>query len=226
MIFELNTLTMKITPSFVLIVLLFCLGHSRIITHQTAPPSVDHSQMVNVNELTSISNLEANNWILGSISRDEYYAKRFAITKKYNTSLCPLDKPYVLAGSIDCAQCPPNAPIFVLENDTCVACPTGETYSQTTNQCVNKDQPAPIPPSPSTTPSNAALADTTKFVNITNLDANNWVLGNLTLDQYHQKRFLLTKTQNTSLCPVGAPYVLKGKTACEQCPSSTPIFSL
>lgn len=70
------------------------------------------------------------------------------------------------------------------------------------------------------------IANVINNANITNLQGGNWVLGNLTLNDYYLQRFKITTSQNTSLCPEQTPYVLKGKTICEQCPIATPIFSL
>ena len=72
----------------------------------------------------------------------------------------------------------------------------------------------------------SVLANATNFANISNLDARNWVLGNLTLQGYYSKRFDITTKQNTVQCPVSTPYVLKGKKDCEQCPKTAPVFSL
>lgn len=71
-----------------------------------------------------------------------------------------------------------------------------------------------------------AIANVLNNTNITNLQGGNWVLGNLTLNDYYMQRFKITAAQNTALCPLATPYVLKGKTICEQCPIATPIFSL
>lgn len=95
-----------------LLLTLFCIIHAKLLPHDSATP--EHDQLVNVKALANISNLAADNWVLGSISIDQYYSRRFNTTKNYNTSLCPLDKPFVLAGSTTCAQCPTAKPIFVL----------------------------------------------------------------------------------------------------------------
>jgi hypothetical protein len=83
----------------------------------------------------NVSNLDASNWIMGNMTMDEYNLKRFEISKKQNTSLCPINTPYVLKGKTTCEQCPPATPIFVLANDSCVGCAAGEYFNKSTNQC-------------------------------------------------------------------------------------------
>ena len=71
----------------------------------------------------NITNLDEGNWILGNITIEQYYAKRFDITTHQNSSQCSKETPYVMAGSSGCEQCPADKPIFVLENSTCIRCP-------------------------------------------------------------------------------------------------------
>jgi len=46
------------------------------------------------------------------------------------------------------------------------------------------------------------LADLTKSINISNLNADNWVLGNLTMEQYESNRFNIIKANSVIQCPV------------------------
>lgn len=104
-----------------LLLLLLAISNSKLTQHHfDSTIGSKHDQLVDVNSLTSITNLAANNWILGSLTQDQYYAKRFLITKNHNTSLCSLDHPFVLKGTTTCAQCPLSTPIFNLETEKCV----------------------------------------------------------------------------------------------------------
>lgn len=160
------------------------------------------------------------------MTQDEYDAKRFAISSQHNITLCPLSAPYVLKGTTTCQQCPAKTPIFVLANDTCIGCSAGEFFNNKTNQCENINQTTPIKPNATTPSSNGGLVDAKQFTNVTNLDANNWIMGNMTQDEYDAKRFAISSQHNTSLCPLSKPFVLKGTTVCQQCPPATPIFVL
>lgn len=174
--------------------------------------------LVNATNFANISSLDAGNWVLGNLTLEGYYMKRFEITTKQNTVQCPLLTPYVLKGKKDCEQCPKTAPIFSLENDTCIPCPSGETFNDTTQQCQNSSATTPTPTVPQTTPVKSSddliLADTLGYANITNLDGKGWILGNLTFQQYYQKRFEITKRKNTTLCPKQTPFVIAGSTGC------------
>jgi hypothetical protein len=120
---------------------------------------------------------------LGKYTQEQYYSKRFEITKKYNTALCPINKPFVIAGTTACAQCPENAPIFDLSDDTCKNCAVGEKYNQNLSICENINRTSVAATSPNNaSPTLGSLSRSTGATNISNLEANNWVLGNLTKD--------------------------------------------
>jgi hypothetical protein len=87
--FKLNIFRMKTSPSFLLIIVLLTIGHCRLISHHEESLKNEHQQIVNVKPFSNISNLAANNWILGNMTLDQYNEKRFEITKNFNTSLCP-----------------------------------------------------------------------------------------------------------------------------------------
>jgi hypothetical protein len=76
-----------------------------------------------------------NNWILGKDTLEQYYAKRLESTKKYNTTLCPVDKPFVILGTTACDQCPGNTPIFDLTEEKCKSCASGEKYNANLSIC-------------------------------------------------------------------------------------------
>jgi hypothetical protein len=116
---------------------------------------------------------------------DQYYTKRFEITKAVNTVLCPISAPFVLSGQTACQQCPLKTPLFSLEDDKCISCPQGEIYNSQSYQCQNPN--ATQPPktnltSPTPSLPSQPLSDTSEFTNISNLDAGNWVLGDITLE--------------------------------------------
>lgn len=49
----------------------------------------------------------------------------------------------------------------------------------------------------------------------------------MTIDEYNQRRFNITKNYNTTQCNITTPYVIDGALgACEQCPPDRPIFVL
>lgn len=107
-----------------LMTLLF-VSNGRMVLHYNSKSSANHDQIVNVKEFANIANLDANNWVLGNTTLDEYYSKRFEIVKNSNTSQCPIATPFVFQGSNDCQACPESTPIFSLSNDTCIPCPKG-----------------------------------------------------------------------------------------------------
>jgi hypothetical protein len=104
---------------------IFFAANGKVVLHYSAQSSLNHDQIVNVKEFANITNLDANNWVLGDMTLDDYYAKRFEIIKNSNTSQCPLETPFVLKGHKDCQACPESAPLFSLSNDTCIPCLNG-----------------------------------------------------------------------------------------------------
>ena len=54
------------------------------------------------------------------------------------------------------------------------------------------------------------LIDVSDFINVTNLDGDSWIYGNLTEKEYDLLRFEITSKHNTSLCDENAPYVIAG----------------
>lgn len=202
------------------------LAASSRILHDSAP----HHDVVIANVLNNanVTNLQGGNWVLGNLTLSDYYQQRFRITTSQNTSLCPPETPYVLKGKAICEQCPVATPIFSLETEACQPCPPGEAFSEQAMQCQDPKaaQAAAKGNNKSVPLTSSPLADTKNYKNISNLVGGNWVLGSLTLEQYYAKRFEISTHSSTALCPPEAPYVLKGKTDCEQCPSAAPVFSL
>lgn len=83
--------------------------------------------------------------------------------KANNVILCPVETPYVVAGSTNCQQCPPSVPVFNLQ----------------TNSCTNQSSFF-VSPSGS-----GVLGQISNNVNVTNLNGNNWILGNVSLSDYY-----------------------------------------
>jgi hypothetical protein len=132
----------------------------KVSTTPPPPPSQPTSApLADTTGFVNITNLDANNWIMGNMTQDEYDAKRFAISSQHNITLCPLSAPYVLKGTTTCQQCPAKTPIFVLANDTCIGCSAGEFFNNKTNQCENINQTTPIKPNATTPSSNGGLVD-------------------------------------------------------------------
>jgi hypothetical protein len=50
--------------------------------------------------------------------------------------------------------------------------------------------------------------DISGFKNITNLDADNWILGNMTIEKYYVERFKVISNENTTQCDIATPYVI------------------
>jgi hypothetical protein len=61
---------MKTTPSFILLIALLTAGHCRLISHHEESLENEHQQIVNVKPFSNVSNLAANNWILGNMTLD------------------------------------------------------------------------------------------------------------------------------------------------------------
>jgi hypothetical protein len=61
---------MKTSASLTLLTILLFLANSRLVVHHDSMSFDSHSQLVNVNELANITNLEANNWVLGNITQN------------------------------------------------------------------------------------------------------------------------------------------------------------
>lgn len=104
----------------------------------TFPPASNLSDpvtLVDAKDYANISNLDEGNWILGNITIEQYYAKRFDITTHQNSSQCSKETPYVIAGSNGCQQCPADKPIFVLENSTCIRCPERTKFDEVNHTC-------------------------------------------------------------------------------------------
>lgn len=73
----------------------------------------------------NITNLDAQNWILGNMTWEEYLLIRFNQTSTTNLTQCDIATPFVVNGTTTCQQCPVTKPLFVLKNNSCVPCQTG-----------------------------------------------------------------------------------------------------
>lgn len=82
-----------------------------------------------------------------------------------------------------------------------------------TKTCINPKNPVVHPtkiPSNESEPIDGVLVDVTDFINVTNLDGDSWIYGNLTKNEYDTLRFAITSKHNTSLCDESTPYVIAG----------------
>jgi len=115
--------------------------------------------------------------------------------QKNNVTQCPIETPYVLNGTDICQQCVDPKPVFLLENSTCISIPAGTFVNETTQQFVNgttstTNNTTATNNSKTNTSNNATsntvevIIDVTKNGNITNLDSQNWILGNMTWQEY------------------------------------------
>jgi hypothetical protein len=68
---------MKISVPLLLLAIIINASHSKYIPHELAEIRKGHNDIANVNTYVKTSNLEASNWVLGSLTLDQYYAKRF-----------------------------------------------------------------------------------------------------------------------------------------------------
>lgn len=64
---------------------------------------IDNLILADTTGFTNITNLDGKGWILGNLTYEQYYKKRFEITTNKNTTLCPKETPFVIAGSTSCS---------------------------------------------------------------------------------------------------------------------------
>jgi|JI6StandDraft_1071083.scaffolds.fasta_scaffold46808_2 hypothetical protein len=91
-----------------------------------------------------------------------------------------------------------------------------ENYVSVTNEiCTSNCTNAPAPLEPQTP---SGLVDLSQSQYKNNLDAKNWVYGNITEDQYKYQVFSDSIKYNQTSCPIDKPYVSPVTSNCFQCP--------
>jgi len=96
------------------------------ISNTTGNVTSDTVQVIiDVTKNGNITNLDAQNWILGNMTWEEYLLIRFNQTSTTNLTQCDITTPFVVNGTTTCQQCPVTKPLFVLKNNSCVPCQTG-----------------------------------------------------------------------------------------------------
>jgi hypothetical protein len=177
-------------------------------TGEAAAHTPVHQQTADLSAHINISNLGGDNWILGDLTAEQYEIIRFDIVQKNSVIQCPIETPYVIAGSTSCKQCTEPTPIFVLQNNTCAPCPKViDPTSSIVSVCSKKSTPANSTATPNSTQPQAInptdlLTDVSSNINITNLDATNWILGDQTMEEYLIARFGIVSKENVTQCDV------------------------
>jgi hypothetical protein len=62
------------------------------------------------------------------------------------------------------------------------------------------------------------------YINISNMGVFNWIYGNISSSDYYIRLFNTVTSNNVTICPESAPFVLVNTTYCSQCTNSTPIY--
>lgn len=96
------------------------------------------TKKIKISDTYFVSNPNANNWILGEWTYDNFvksYVALFANQTKINK--CPIDKPYYDETTDDCINCVYPNNIWNMKERKCISCPYAQIVNIKTRKCVS-----------------------------------------------------------------------------------------
>jgi hypothetical protein len=94
---------------------------------------------VKLSDTFFVSNPNANNWILGDWTYDNFIKSYISVVNKQTKiNKCPLDRPFYDSITEDCINCVYPNNVWNMKLKTCTSCPYAQIVNTKTRKCVSE----------------------------------------------------------------------------------------